>query len=141
MQTLTATVLSKWNSIFTNSTFEWIPYPLTKISNLVGWANQIWSWFCLIWFYLFVAPVVRLILQGPWLGGYGFWNGMTAPEICSRLGGGHGPTAEHYIANPPICLELIERDIQAKLVLFDTVLYIFLILTLASAVWHRLIGK
>lgn len=138
MQTLTLTVLSKWNSLFTNSTFDWVPYPLNQLPNVVSWANQFWSWLSLFWFYLFVAPVVRLILQGPWLGGYGFWNGMSAPEICSRLGGGHGPAAEHYTANPQVCLELIERDLQAKLVLFDTMLYVILLLTLLSTVWHRI---
>lgn len=130
---LTLTVLEKWNAVVSQIQIDWIPQPGQQ------WLGQAWSLVAGLWFYLVISPFIRLILQGPWLGGYGFWNGMSAPEICSRLGGGSGPAAEHYLANPALCLELIERDLQAKLVLFDSVIYALLLGLFITTLFRKIV--
>lgn len=84
--------------------------------------------FSFFYFYGFIYPFARLYLQGPWLWGWGFWNGMLAAEICSRMNGAVGPTSAHYAQFPEICHEMIERDLNSKLVFIETIIFLPLLL-------------
>lgn len=97
---------------------------------LIVWlrGTALFKFFNLLYFYIFIVPFARLYLQGPWFSGFGFWNGLPPHEICSRLNGASGPLSGHFSDHPEVCLEMIERDISAKLILVETVVFLPLVL-------------
>lgn len=114
--------------ILRNWTPEWdVPGPLQTFGQ---WMKTTWVAKLLLWiyFHLFLKPFARLYLLGPYLWGYGFWNGLPAAEICTRLSGASGPGADHYAQYPALCYDMIERDIEAKLVFVETLIFIPLFL-------------
>ena len=95
------------------------------LASIVNWlkATALFRFLSFIYFYLVIVPYARFYLQGPWLGGYGCWNGLPPEEICARMNGASGPLTSHFLRNPAICLELIERDLAAKLVFLETLIF------------------
>lgn len=77
-------------------------------------------------FLVLEAPLLTLYLQGPQLGGYGFWEGLQYNEICARL---TGVDAAHWSSSSGMveCLHLIDRKFNAFLILNYFILYIFIL--------------
>jgi hypothetical protein len=79
-------------------------------------------------YWLVELPLMMLYFYGPSCGGYGFWEGLSFPEICARL---TSVTATHWTLNMPECAELIERKFTAfivpcYIVIYFYILYIFI---------------
>lgn len=66
-------------------------------------------------------PVRRLWLRGPWLGGYGFWNGRDPAYICAHLS---TLSTASVLERPQDCKELIERQFDSFMVGFEFLLYV-----------------
>ena len=73
-------------------------------------------------YYFLSYPFQILYLYGPELRGYGFWGGLSAPEVCSSL---TGVSSIHWITlgADVVCEQLIERKMDA---FFIGVLYSFI---------------
>ena len=125
------TTPSRWEllgQVLRSWTPEWGPPDWLR--QLGTWlrASSLAKFLNFLYFYLFLMPYARLYLQGPYLWGFGFWNGLSPAEICIRLSGPSGPGPEHYTRYPDICMDMIERDIAAKLVFLETLVILPLVL-------------
>jgi len=67
-----------------------------------------------------LAPLARLYLYGPALGGWGFWNGLDVAVICSHK---THLLPEFWQAHPTECLQLIGQGFYGVLVLGETLVY------------------
>lgn len=79
-------------------------------------------------------PITHLYFHGPWLYGYGFWEGLPRKEICSRL----SRVDSHFWDDvPTACDTLIERKIAAIMAVFWFALYFHITFMLFRAVHVR----
>lgn len=82
--------------------------------------------------YVFVkAPVQALYLRGPFMGGYGFWEGQPSHEICARV---TGVPSEHWVVSPDDCAAVIGRKLDAIYVLLYFWLYIIFLFVTARII-------
>lgn len=73
-------------------------------------------------------PLRTLYLSGPWLGGYGFWNGRSPADICTILNRAPGSLWERE--GFEICLRMVEDQTVAFVVGCNTTLACLLVLYL-----------
>jgi hypothetical protein len=69
-------------------------------------------------------PFRRLWMQGPWMGGYGFWNGRDPLYICSHLS---SLSMENFLDRPQQCYDLIEKNFEGFMVACEFVFYVLLL--------------
>lgn len=73
---------------------------------------------------IILRPLELLYLHGPDLGGYGFWNGKTLPEICSSLS---GVGASFWQRHSFECQAIVQRRFFGNLVFLALTVYFWLI--------------
>ncbi len=59
------------------------------------------------------ALLAHVYLNGPWLGGYGFWEGMGLTQICTLISPSMSESFWMSSAGNMACTELIDRKISA----------------------------
>lgn len=60
------------------------------------------------------SPLRTVYRYGPWLHGYGFWNGKRDADICAQLS---GVSAAHWLHEAPtVCAQLVEDQTVAFIV-------------------------
>lgn len=83
-------------------------------------------------------PIYRLYRNGPSLHGYGFWRGAPSHEICAAL---TNVESDFWKIHSVECDSLITKEVQAYVVLAETVLYFSVVLyaarTVAAWACHR----
>lgn len=84
-------------------------------------------WWSYIWNALFVLPLRTLYLQGPYMNGWGFWQGMSYADICAQLSGLDAIFWRQSIEHEQGCELLIERKFQAMLTGTYAVVYFIII--------------
>src|SRR5690606_17115624 len=67
-----------------------------------------------------VTPIYRLYRNGPALHGYGFWRGAPSPEVCASL---TNVESKFWTEHPHECETLIGKEVEAYVVLMETVIY------------------
>lgn len=73
---------------------------------------------------IIVYPLMRLLLHGPSLGGWGFWNGLDLSVICSQK---TNLLPEFWQSHPAECVQLVSKGFYGAIVLVETVVYFLLI--------------
>lgn len=73
----------------------------------------------------FFWPIYRLYRHGPSLHGYGFWRGAPSHEICAAL---TNVESDFWKNHSNECESLIAKEVQAYVVLIETVTYFGLLL-------------
>ena len=73
----------------------------------------------------FFSPVYRLYRHGPALHGYGFWRGAPSHEICAAL---TNVESDFWKNHSNECESLIAKEVQAYVVLIETITYFGLLL-------------
>jgi hypothetical protein len=81
-----------------------------------------------ILFYIIEAPLCNLYLNGPSLGGWGFWESKPFPDICAQLTNVPSLHWEHHL---DACKALINRRFDGILV---SVYFLIYISTMGSCV-------
>ena len=71
---------------------------------------------------LILLPFMQLYVQGPSLGGYGFYGGRDEAFICSSKTTMSQFFWEHH---PGMCREIIERDAHSLIMTMVCVLYFY----------------
>jgi len=71
-----------------------------------------------------IAPLQRLYFQGPRLFGYGFWKGASQHDICAAL---TNHNSEFWAQHSDACAQIVRRDFQSHVVLFETAAYFFIL--------------
>ena len=74
-------------------------------------------------------PLKRLYYNGPRLYGYGFWRGVPLHDICASL---TSYDSEFWQLHNQACLEIVEKDFNSMVVLFETVLYFAALYTIVK---------
>jgi len=82
----------------------------------------------------FVEPLRTFYFQGPYLGGWGGWEGMAAVDICAQLTHVSSQLWQDSIHN---CMLLLENKFQAFLISCYAFTYMFLAIKIFNYVWFR----
>ena len=96
-----------------------------------GWVCKVGS---TLYDTVFVRALARLYLYGPALGGYGFWEGREAEDICASITGNR---ADFWKDHPEECSSILDRKFYSWLVVFEVVLYFVVMYKGACAVVRR----
>lgn len=67
------------------------------------------DWIWTLWNRNVLAPLYHLYLNGPLLGGFGFWSGAQFGDICAALSGVSAKHWESSAIAATQCQDLIER--------------------------------
>jgi len=98
--------------------------PLAVCANLWGYFNRLLAYggkglaagiSAGLW-YLMQRPLANLYLSGPGLGGFGFWEGRSAPDVCVYVSG-VGPTS--FWEQPgaaDACINLVAKKAAAFII-------------------------
>lgn len=85
----------------------------------------------------------QIYYHGPYLNGYGFWQSMTKPTMCTIMSQGN-PTAEFFAAADPsgVCERLIASKetaflLMARTVIVGLLLWYLLQVLLSHWMWQR----
>lgn len=70
---------------------------------------------------LFYFPFLQLYLNGPSIGGYGFWAGREPEDICSEIT--HIPS-DHWQMHQDVCLKYIFLRFESFLMIITLVFYL-----------------
>src|SRR5579872_314361 len=80
-------------------------------------------------------PIRFIYLNGPSLGGFGFWNGQDLPDICNQLSKGVG-TVKFWTKNFDQCELEIEKQVIALCILVWFLVFLFsCYLAIKVALW------
>lgn len=86
--------------------------------------------------YIVLTPLSRLFLLGPSLGGFGFWNGQRIEDICAQK---TTLPAEFWKEHQIECIQLISKSFYGIVVLFETVIYFFLVWFLIKQIFYIIV--
>jgi hypothetical protein len=79
--------------------------------------------------FLILRPMVNLYLRGPTM--LGFWGGADLHDICQQL---TGSPSRHFISDNgtvvPQCIELIETRFYSWVILSQTIIYVYVLISL-----------
>lgn len=78
------------------------------------------------------GPFRRLWLKGPWLGGFGFWNGRDPAFICSHLS--FMPMSE-FADRPASCQALMEMQFDSFMVACEFAIYVLVLYALLRTIF------
>lgn len=92
---------------------------VTTMGNVNWWHLPRQGYECAV-----IQPIYRLYRNGPALHGYGFWRGAPATEVCAAL---TNVESKFWRKHPEQCDALIHREVEAYVVLVETVAYFALI--------------
>jgi hypothetical protein len=89
----------------------------------------------------FVAVVRHLYFNGPFLKGYGFWQGKPIEDICGIMD--PKPNFNHWSKNGNIddCRQMVETDIQGYVLILQLIMLSFLSLKYINLLWSRLMDN
>jgi len=74
--------------------------------------------------YLLVNPLRKIYLFGPAVVGFGFWQGLSSPEICAHI---TQYTETFWRENPTDCEALIEAKFYSFQISVEALLYFLLL--------------
>jgi hypothetical protein len=84
-----------------------------------------------------LTPLRGLYMNGPTLGGYGFWGGAAHPDICAQLTSMSATTWNANVAQLQTCHDLIERKFWSFAWTVFTAVYLWALYSVASCTWYR----
>lgn len=87
--------------------------------------------------YVVEKPIALVYLRGPAFNGYGFWEGLSKADICSRF---TNVDARHWARNEHMCDEIIDNKLHAIYTIFYVAIYVY-VLARATHVVFRLATK
>tara|TARA_A100001015_G_C14606402_1_gene562456 strand:- start:102 stop:572 length:471 start_codon:yes stop_codon:yes gene_type:complete len=82
------------------------------------------------------VPLETLYLQGPWLYGYGFWQGTSAETICAHSS---GADALFWVDNPEECSNIIHKKVMGFAIAVYVVIFCSCVYMWASAYYWRMV--
>lgn len=84
-----------------------------------------------------LVPLRGLYFYGPTLGGYGFWGGLGAPDMCAQLT--HVSALDWMSSDAQVarCSALLERKFDAFAYTVLAVAYLWGLYKMVSQVWYR----
>ena len=77
-----------------------------------------------IYKHVILLPFMQLYIQGPSLGGYGFYGGRDEAYICATK---TTMTQFFWEQHPTMCREIIERDANSLIMTMACTLYFYLL--------------
>jgi hypothetical protein len=93
-----------------------------------SWSNYIFIYLKKTYEYLFIAPMAKLYLWGPSLGGWGFLGGQSLEEICAQ---NTHISSDFWNQHRSECVEMVSKNFYGLVVVCETLIYfitIFLII-------------
>jgi hypothetical protein len=93
------------------------------------WLNPLFKSFV---FYLVDQPLFNLYLNGPALGGYGFWEGKERAQMCAEL---TGVPEREWLNASDACESLIMRKFNALVVGIHFLSYLIVCSCLCCKTW------
>lgn len=83
-----------------------------------------------LYHWIAIEPLKRLYRNGPGLKYVGFWRGASSPDICAAL---TNVEARFWAAHLDECESLIDDDFMSYIVLFETIVYFYLLFRLGKS--------
>ncbi len=84
------------------------------------------AWDC-VYDVVFVRMFARLYLEGPAMGGYGFWEGRSPESICSVM---TGNDESFWLKNKAECEVMISKRFNGWIVLLEMIFYMYFLIVL-----------
>ena len=82
------------------------------------------------------VPLETLYLRGPWLHGYGFWQGTSPETICAHSS---GADALFWVDNPEECSIMIHKKVMGFAIAVYVVILCTSVYMSASAIYWRVV--
>lgn len=105
------------------------------INSVVGWQpiRVVTSMAASVAYFAIINPMAQLYLRGPTV--FGMWGGQDLSDICAQL---TGSNSRNYLTDDGSvsqhCIELIENRFYSWVILFQTIVYIYIMLTILRCV-------
>lgn len=132
-----------WNGIQENSFFRPCSVSPVVCTNLSSFFISVYAGglqfasglLSLLYRILLFNPLKFIYLHGPFLGGYGFWNGVEPSDICAQLS--KGVPARFWLDNIDQCEEQIDKQIVAMCISVWIIVFIAACyFVLQIGMWH-----
>jgi hypothetical protein len=104
--------------------------PFRAFDNALAWSVLLNKYVRWLLYVVLEAPLMTLYFNGPQVGGYGFWEGLSYYEICAQL---TGVGSHHWLQNGDECAGLVERKFAAFLVSCYFVAYLLFLQAVVRA--------
>ena len=100
-----------------------------------GWLGTICNTTTRLYGRFIVAPLARLYLWGPNIGGWGFWQGQEMHDICAQQ---TSYSSDFWREHPTACAEIVSKKFYSFLVVLQTAVYFLILFLVIKAIYRFL---